>query len=626
MAAKTFLKSSLTISLFLVVLSASATTHAKIIYVDDDAAGANNGSSWLDAFNCLQDALADANTSAKPVLIHIAQGIYKPDQGAGIAVGDRTATFQLINGLTIKGGYAGFGQPEPNARDISAYETILTGDLASNDIEVNYLSDLWDEPTLAENSYHVVTGSTADSTAILDGFTVTGGHANGSFPYSHGGGMYNYEGSPTLINCTFRSNSAVWDGGAIYTYGEVNEYTQVITNCMFSRNYANWAGGGMYNDESNPMLTNCAFRQNSAASGGGMCNSHGSNPVLINCMFSNNSALMVYVPYHFYGGNGGGMVNDSGSTILIDCTFTGNSAVRWGGAMFNEESNPTLTNCTLSGNSAPDGGGMYNYNSDEVALSNCILTGNKNSAIVAGEHTAFLTMTNCTFTGNDCAVDPGCYAIVTMTNCILWDGGNEICFYDPWVLTITHSDVQGGWWGNIDDDPCFADPGYWDANGVWIEGDYHLLPDSPCIDAGDPNYVAEPNETDLDGKPRVIAGRIDMGAYEYSLPIQADVRIVPRTINLASSGKWIAALLRLPEDYNAADMDTNSIFLENEIAPDRFSVDEQEQVALARFIRSEVQSILDIGEVELTITGRLTDGTVFEGTDTIKVIDKAEKK
>ncbi|MHC4501535.1 MAG: LamG-like jellyroll fold domain-containing protein [Planctomycetota bacterium] len=51
-------------------------------------------------------------------------------------------------------------------------------------------------------------------------------------------------------------------------------------------------------------------------------------------------------------------------------------------------------------------------------------------------------------------------------------------------------------------------------NGLSGHSDYHLLPDSPCIDAGDPDYVAEPNETDLDGNPRVIGGRIDMGAYE----------------------------------------------------------------------------------------------------------------
>jgi probable HAF family extracellular repeat protein len=135
----------------------------KIIYVDDDASGANNGSSWDDAFNYLQDALTAVWDGDE---IRVAQGIYKPDQGEGVTPGDREATFQLINGVTIKGGYAGTGAPEPNARDIELYETILTGDLNGNDVELENLD--WNtiylfvgHPSRAENSCHVATGSCA---------------------------------------------------------------------------------------------------------------------------------------------------------------------------------------------------------------------------------------------------------------------------------------------------------------------------------------------------------------------------------------------------------------------------------------------------------------------------------
>ncbi|HUS72209.1 MAG TPA: hypothetical protein VMY06_04010, partial [Sedimentisphaerales bacterium] len=117
----------------------------------------------------------------------------------------------------------------------------------------------------------------------------------------------------------------------------------------------------------------------------------------------------------------------------------------------------------------------------------------------------------------------------------------------------------------------------------------------------------------------------DMGAYEYSPPIPAEVRFLPRTINLLSKGKWITAFLWLPEDYNVTDIDPNSVFLEVEIQAEQLHINEQEQVAIAKFVRGEVQSILDISDVELKITGRLTDGALFEGTDTIKVIDKAGK-
>jgi hypothetical protein len=221
------------------------------------------------------------------------------------------------------------------------------------------------------------------------------------------------------------------------------------------------------------------------------------------------------------------------------------------------------------------------------------------------------------------------------------------------MVTVSYSDVQGGeqdvyvgpgcaliWGvGNIDADPCYVDSGYWghrddpnivvepnDPNAVWIDGDYRLLADSPCIDAGDPNYIAGPNETDLDGRPRVVGGRIDMGAFEYSQPVPAEVRIVPRTLNLSSEGKWITSLFWLPDDYDVADIDPNSILLEDEIEARSLLVDEQEQVAVARFSRSEVQNILEPGEVELSVSGELTDGARFEGTDTIRVIDKGVKK
>jgi hypothetical protein len=104
--------------------------------------------------------------------------------------------------------------------------------------------------------------------------------------------------------------------------------------------------------------------------------------------------------------------------------------------------------------------------------------------------------------------------------------------------------------------------------------------------------------------------------------VPAEVKIVPPTITLASKDKWIAAFLRLPEDYNVADIISETVRLQEVIAPDLFLVNEKQQVAIATFSREEVQNILDIGEVELTITGWLTDWTRFKGMDTIKIIDK----
>ena len=98
--------------------------------------------------------------------------------------------------------------------------------------------------------------------------------------------------------------------------------------------------------------------------------------------------------------------------------------------------------------------------------------------------------------------------------------------------------------------------GYWDANGTeydysddfWVEGDYHLLPESPCINAGDPDFVAEPNETDLDGLPRVIGSRIDMGAYE--LNHQPVAVAGPNQVVYADHTGWAAVTLDGSASYD----------------------------------------------------------------------------
>ncbi len=116
----------------LLILSSIASA-GQTIFVDIDAAGTGTGSSWYNAFNYLQDALAVASESDE---IRVAEGVYKPDQGDGITPGDRSETFQLISDVAVVGGYAGWDKPAPNARDVRRYETILSGDLNGNDIPI----------------------------------------------------------------------------------------------------------------------------------------------------------------------------------------------------------------------------------------------------------------------------------------------------------------------------------------------------------------------------------------------------------------------------------------------------------------------------------------------------------
>jgi len=534
----TNLRHLLATQVFLLALFCAATL-GHIIYVDDDAAGANNGTSWADAYRYLQDALADANSSEKPIEICVAQGIYKPDQGATQTPGNREATFQLINGVSLKGGYAGYGRSDPNMRDTNAYETILSGDLVGNDVEVFDPCDMVAEPTRLENSYHVVTGSGTEPNAVIDGFIITGGNAEPYFPYESmaykpiGGGMYNVSGSPEVLNCTFKGNLA-GDGGGMYNtncsprlincifyknvarniteqiadvvmswYGQgggVNNSgdTPILEGCEFYNNLAS-SGGGIYNQGSDPILKNCIFTNNRATTaGGGMRNWYKSDPRMTNCIFTNNLAS-----------RGGGIENYNCTLILTGCSFKGNSAESFGGAICNNSASPRLVKCTLTSNMAVyHGGAIYNYGESKSTLLNCVLVGNMTTWIGGGVNRGggamynndgiSLILVNCTLTGN-LGENANAFAFlsyrypnhVQLINCILRNGGYEISNKDGSKIEITYSNIQGSqdsvydpceaviWgMGNINTDPCFVDPGRW-------------------ISANDPNKIAEPNDPNV---------------------------------------------------------------------------------------------------------------------------------
>jgi len=320
------------------------------LYVDRDATGTGNGKTWVDAYNYLQDALATAQAGDH---ICVAEGTYKPDATTAhpAGTGNRVASFQFINSVAIYGGYAGVGEHDPDVRDIATYETILSGDINMPDVST-------------DNSYHIVTGSGINGTAILDGFTVTSGNANGlDIDQDSGGGMYNESGSPTVKNCTFRENFADYGGGI---YNGQNS-CPILLNCTFSGNSARSHGGGIYNYNSSPRLTNCRLRGNSADFfGGAIYNilSEGDSK-LTNCIFSGNFAV-----------DGGAIFNLVSSLELTGCTLGNNSATRWGGGILQAGGNLKLTNTILWGNSDNEGFGesaqIYVYSGGPVINYCCV--------------------------------------------------------------------------------------------------------------------------------------------------------------------------------------------------------------------------------------------------------------
>ncbi|MCP4260916.1 MAG: hypothetical protein GY774_25910 [Planctomycetes bacterium] len=458
----------LVISVFLVMLCVTKPADGGIIYVDADAGGVNNGSSWADAYNFLQDALIVAEAGDE---IWVAQGIYKPNEGL-MAIPDfdwRTATFQLVNGASIRGGYAGLNEPDPNARNIELYETIVSGDLNGNDMELDEPAGLLDDPLRADNSYNVVMVSDVNDAAVLDGFTITAGNASVNdyrSPHSRGGGLHvTGDSNLTVTNCMFRNNSARWGGGMC----KKSSGNLMVSNCIFSQNSGSGEGGGVHST-GNTIIVDCIFSRNSVTNGRGGGMHISGNMRLINCIFSNNSA----------GDYGGGVYTKSGYRQWItNCIFTGNSAAWFGGGISCNHCRPTLTNCTFADNWAQEGRAL-----------------------------------NC---GSASQSEP---SDIQLINCILRNGGNEIFNRDNSIIDITFSNVQTNsrspcpGEGNIDINPHFADPGNgdyhlksqggrWDTKTQsWVQDDIT----SSCIDAGDPN-------SSIGTEPFPNGGYANMGAY-----------------------------------------------------------------------------------------------------------------
>jgi len=308
----------------------------RVIHVDADASTGGNGATWGTAYRNLQDALDDTVTGDK---IWVAAGIYKPTTKIG-GSGDRYKSFQINNSTAMYGGFAGSETSREN-RDWQAHETILSGDLNGDDVGFSNND---------ENSYHVVTSNGTDVTAVIDGFTITAGNANFDvWPDDGGGGINNYQGSPTIINCTLRGNSCFADGGGIRNWGNSKP---MVTNCAFNGNSSSQEGGGMMNGQaSSPTVTNSTFSGNSSGEdGGGMYNNETSNPMVTNCTFSGNTAELT----------GGGMYNvNSSKPTVTNCTFSGNSAEVGGGGFSNYKASIKVKNCIFWDNSAPDGEEIY---------------------------------------------------------------------------------------------------------------------------------------------------------------------------------------------------------------------------------------------------------------------------
>ena len=401
---------SLILTIVLVFGSLGHASAGRIVYVKASAGGRGSGTSWADAMTRLYDALSYASSGDQ---IWVAAGTYKPFYDSPA----RSDTFQLKDGVAIYGGFAGtetsLGQRNPNINI-----TILSGDIG-----------IGGDPT--DNIYHVVTANGISETAVLDGFTISGGNANGVSPDDCGGGIY-ATGSPTLRNLVLDHNSAFSDGGGLY----IQLHDQSLTRVAFTNNSAGGSGGAIYSDYS-VLLTNGTFFQNAAAVGGAIMAFGGA---LTNVTFNGNSAT-----------DGGALFNTMQHMDLINADFLANNATRNGGAVFNsDQGGIDASNATFSGNSAVNGGALYIKGADGYGLlTNATLNGNSATKGGGVYVTGYVRMTHATFSANS-ATSGGAmyntnYSEVHISNSIFWGNGSGLLVEDgALAVTITDSVVQGG--------------------------------------------------------------------------------------------------------------------------------------------------------------------------------------
>ncbi len=477
------------------------------------------------------------------------------------ATGPQITAATVIDGFTITGGEANASEDEGNDRGGGLYCVGRdSGQVCSPSlVNLTFSSNRANGDGGALYNYC----SYCTSSPSLVNVTFSGNQAGSS-----GGAMYNYRTSPSLLNVTFSGNQAT-DGGAMYNNAYYSTSSPSLVNVTFSGNRANRDGGALYNygsfGTSSPSLVNVTFSGNQAGSGGGAMYNYGtaysisvgiSSPSLVHVTFNGNQAT-----------DGGAMYNNgssgTSSPSLVNVTFSGNRANRDGGALYNNvssadpisyygTSSPSLVHVTFSGNRAGGNGGAmwsagFNYGRSSPSLVNVTFSGNQaggsggamwNAGVNGGTSSASLV--NVTFSGNQATTGGAMYnagsdggtCSPSLVNVIVWGNtantGGQI-FNNSATPTLRDSLVEGGCpsgatcgGGMLSDDPRFVNP-IAATNAPTTTGDYRLLATSPAINAGDNSAVPADVSTDLDGNPRIVQSRVDLGAYESQAgPEQAD--------------------------------------------------------------------------------------------------------
>ncbi len=373
-----------------------------IVYVDLNATGAGDGTSWADAYTDLSTAIEEAEAGEE---IWVAAGTYIPTQcptsvQEACHLTPRERNFTLYAGVDLYGGFAGT-ELQREERDWVLNETILSADLNGD--------DAWDDTNKvwlnrAENTYHVVElilDHKFDATAALDGFIIEHGYADdaGGVDEKGGGvsaGNNEDAAEPVIRNCTFRDNFAAGVGGA----ASFMNMTILLENCSFLNNVSK-QGGALSLIDSVATVTGSRFDENAATeSGGAVMSGNASTLEITDCTFTGNTAVLR-----------GGAIVSPGSDLTVEATTFDQNAVsdaegNSGGAIYFNGSVLTLIGTTFSGNTAvSEAAALSTYGATAVTITDSVFEQNSDGGTAEGggvfvHETGALTMTGTRFSQN----------------------------------------------------------------------------------------------------------------------------------------------------------------------------------------------------------------------------------
>ena len=369
-------------------LLCSLALDAQPIRVKANATGANDGTSWANAYTSLSVALAAAPAGAE---IWVAAGTYKPVPNAVLAL----SSFTIDKAVNLYGGFAGT-ENALNERNFTTNATILSGDQAGNDISGDFTTNRTD------NVYHVISITvTGGGIPLLDGIQIKGGNTplvtTGITLDNRGGGILALTTSH-LRNCTFSDNSAT-AGGALGVVSTDASNT-VIENCTFEKNNTNLQGSGLQMEQlQGAIIKQCKFK-NSTGARGALHMRNCSAVTIDDCRFEGNTDISF----------GAGLYNWNSSFTALNSTFVNNTAVSGGGGAYNDQRQggtfTSFQNCTFEQNtctgSGTRGGALYHAGAI-TQLDNCLFKNNMSAGSGGAVNNATATAYNynaCNFEGN----------------------------------------------------------------------------------------------------------------------------------------------------------------------------------------------------------------------------------